>query len=701
MKQTAIIINLMLALVAVGLTVWCIPAKASVNVEAAELASLKKSAYDLYERGQYADSADAFRRYLVERPNDGQATFDYAALLSRLDRHAEAVELLEQLHRLDPARETAYFKLGGEYVLLKRYDDAARVFAELGKSSNRDMAQTAREASQRLKNDLEHAARFEAEKKVFDAARDMKWTQVVESVKELEKQGPPGFSMEMQLLYALVNLQQYTTALARAEKLAAQFPKATDLALLRADLFMQLGRKDEAIALWRQVERVNPSTDAATVASNRLAAAEGTAVPGMASPPRTELPVQLSAPAVETSAPAPTATAPAAAAAPPLTPSAEETIFELARQQRYREAVEAIDQLEQLRGKLDWTMQMQRLYALQALGDTRRAVELAGKMSAQQPQSVELAMMRADMLVSLHRWEEASAVLKEIRAGQPGTPVATEADRRLKALPTMANLDKWQWGDTYISGEYHSRFDALVGSGMIREGTYIPHARWLQPYAAFRFTVDTLSSGANNPQSSVIADNSVSLLGGLRVQPFATEYFFFYFETGFNKDLLDRRHGGDWAWDYQAGVNGFKSWGPGNVFLDLSRDTNACAATWRGDWFVDVGADFSYYYRFSSWIGYGQVHEGFRLAQFGRNLALDAFAVENIAWDVRGNYYDNLFEIGPGARLIWTPWPNFQVVLRTEWVKGWYFGRDDMNSRGNAARDYDDFRVSLSMGASW
>ena len=306
-------------------------------------------------------------------------------------------------------------------------------------------------------------------------------------------------------------------------------------------------------------------------------------------------------------------------------------------------------------------------------------------------------------------------VLKQVKDNNPKTPVAKEAQRRLNALPAVANLDKHYWGEFYASGDYHDRYDVLFGSGFIRVGTYVPKARWIQPYLGWHFAVDTKSGAGNN--TTIVGDNSLSFVGGVRAQLFPTEYLFLYAEGGVNMDRLHRRNAGDWSWDWQVGVYGFKSWGPGVVLKDLPGDKTPgqkdtadsaspkehCPFTqpmWRGDWFVDAGADFSYYRRFFSWLGYGQAHEGFRLVQFGRQIAWDAYGVENVAWDAKGNYFDNLFEIGPGTRLIWARGA-WQVVLKTEWVEGFYFGRDDLNSRGNAAGSYDDFRVGLSVGASW
>jgi tetratricopeptide (TPR) repeat protein len=539
-----------------------------------------------------------------------------------------------------------------------------------------------------LKTDQARAAKYKAEAEIYALAREFKHEEVITAIDALEQRWPLAFEMEMQRLYAMQNLQKYAPTLLRADELAVRYPKATDLALLRADLLMQLGRKDEAIAIWQRVLAENPGTSAAVTAQNRL----------------DEIKRQAEAAAAAAAATA------AASPAVPAKPSSEDIIYNLASKQKYREVVQAIDELEKQRGTLSWDMEMQRLYSLQSLGQTKRAIEVGEKMSQTKPQSVEVAFLRADLLVTAKRWEDSSVILNQIKDGNPNTAAEKEAMRRLTAIPAMCNVDKQQWGEMYLSGDYHERYDTVIGSGFIREGTYIPDARWLQPYVGAKFGADT-KSGAG-VQQTIVADNSVSFVAGLRAQPFPKEYLFLYVEGGLNKDLLSRRHDGDWAWDWSAGVYGYQSWGPGVVFKDYAA-TNAPAdgesvkcpfaysPMWRGDWFVDVGADFSWYHRYSSWLGYGQAHEGFRLLQFGPKMALDAYVVENIAWDVKGNYFDNLFEIGPGVRLIWEPRRSWQVVLKAEWVEGLYFGRDDLNIRGGAAGSYDDFRVSLSVGASW
>jgi TolA-binding protein len=629
--------------------------------------ALKARAYELYQARRLPEAAAQFETYLAANAGDAKALFDYASLLVQLNRHADAARQFELLHQRFPPHEAGYFKLGVEYVALEQSDDARRVFTELQKSANSAMASAATDALARLTTDVARAATQKAEAEIFELARQSKHAEVIAAVAGMEKQGPLSHAMQMQRLYSLSALQQYAPALARADKLAEANPGGTDLALVRADLLAQVGRRSEAETLWRRLASENAGTPVALQATERLENKP--------------------------------------------TPDAEDAVFTLVRQQRHREAVAAIDELDKS-GALSSLMEMQRIYSLQHLGEHARALELTERFSAANPDSTDASLLQADLLIRSEHRQKAARVLKRIKDEHPGTPAAQAAEERLHALPPIANLDKWFWGEAYVSGDYLGRYGTVVGSGFIRQGAFIPNARWLQPYGEFRFGADT-RSGAG-ARETIIADNQVGFYGGMRAQLFESEYLFIYGQGGVNEDLLDQRDREDWALDYQGGIYGFKSWGPGTAFRPsgpekkpVSVDARApdSASTngffWRGDWFIDAGADFSYYHRYTSWIGYGQAREGFRVFQVGPKFAFDAYLVENLTWDVRGNFYDNSFAFGPGARCIWLPYPNWQVVLRAEWMNGFYFGRDELDNRGNADGHYDGVVVGLSVGARW
>jgi tetratricopeptide (TPR) repeat protein len=664
--------NYLLALLLLASALTTKPAELSTEARQA-----RAKAYELFDQKQYEASAREFRKYLPQAPGDFAAAVDYAGLLAQLGRQAEAARVLESVHEKQPQNEAAYFKLGAVYLTLQRGDDAEKVFVALEKSGNRDMARAARDALAGLRQDRAREARFKAEENIYKLAAEFKHDEVIREAEKLERDGPLSHGIEMQRLYALVTLKQFAQALERANQLERKSPGAADLALLRADLYNQLGQRGEAEAIWRQVEREHTGKPPAAEAKRRLA---------------------------EKGAP----------------PSAEDRVYSLARNQKHRDVIHAIDDLER-QGPLSPAMELQRLYAWQALGETKLALEHFQRVAKQQPNNPQLTLMHADLLIREHRWQEASTILKNLKASHPDTPLAIEAQNRLAAIPEIANLDKWYWGEAYLSGDYRGRFGTVIGSGFARHGYYIPEVRWLQPYAEMRFSADTRSGQGR--RSTIITDNFLGFYGGMRAQLLPTEYLFVYGQGGVNKDFLDRREDGDWALDYQGGIYGFKSWGPGAILRTPSQIVQTGGSVpaaqvsaeearrahgqttndvfWRGDWFVDTGADFSYYHRYSSWIGYGQAHEGFRLCQFGPSTAVDAYLVENISWDIRGNFYDNLFEIGPGIRLLWVPWKRWEIVLRTEWLHGFYLGRDELNNRADTSSSYDDFHAGLSVGIRW
>jgi TolA-binding protein len=662
-----VVSNLLRRLLSASLLAGALTGRAQTPVQPVTEAEagLRARAYELFEAKRFSEAAEQFRAYLDRNQRDARALFDYAALLLQLNRPDEAARALEQLHQSQPRHEAGYFRLGTIYIQLGRSADAERVFRELQQSSNRAMAAAAGEALQKLGQEEARASRVRAEARVFELARAADHNGVVAAIGELEKTPPVSLALELQRLYALSALRRSAEGLPRAEQLALTHPEVVEVAMVQADFLAQLDRRPEAQAIWRRVAERNPGTAAAVEANRRLEE-------------RT-----LSLP--------------------------EAHVYELVRQQRHREALTALDEMEQA-GPLSWPMELQRIYSLTALGEISTASRQADALTAKNPGATDLALLRADLLMRQRSWFAAGHVLKDVQQRAPDSEDGRAAGERLRSLPTVANLDKWYWGEAYASGDYLGRYDTLVGSGFIRQGTFIPEARWLQPYAEHIFGVDTGSSVNRGKRQTIISDNAVGFYGGMRLQPIATEYVFLYGQGGVNKDLLDQREDGDWALDYQAGIYGSKSWGPGIVFYPKAAPPAATGAApqpapdgwfWRGDWFADVGANFSYYHRYSSWLGYGQAHEGFRLGQWGKDVAFDGYLVENIGWDVRGNFYDNFADLGPGARMIWRPHPSWQVVLNCEWLQGFYFGRDERGNRNGTDADYNGVHVGLSVGARW
>src|SRR5688572_3412166 len=317
--------------------------------------ALKARAYQLYDAKRLPEAATQFESYLAAK-----ALFDYASLLVQLNRHADAARQLEILRQKFPQHEAGYFKLGVEYVALERSVDAERVFTELQKSTNPAMVAAATEALAKLKTDVTRMATRKAEGRIFELASQSKHAEVIAAVAELETQGPISHAMQMQRLYSLSALREFAPALARADKLAEANPAAPDLTLLRADLLAQLDRRPEAETIWRQLVKDNPGTPVALQATQRLENKP--------------------------------------------TPPPEDVVFALVRQQRHREAVTAIDEMEKS-GALSHLMEMQRIYSLQELGEHTRALELTERLVAANPDSTDRS--------------EERRVGKECRSGWP------------------------------------------------------------------------------------------------------------------------------------------------------------------------------------------------------------------------------------------------------------------------------------------
>src|ERR1043166_9426711 len=354
----------------------------------AQTDQLRARAYELAEQKRYEQAADFFQRYLEKNPADTQASVDYAGLLSQLNRHAQAAQLLESVHQKVPRNEAAYFKLGAEYALLKRTADAEKVFSELERSGNRDIASAAAAAHQRLRADVAREARFKAEEKVYELGGQFKHEDVLREIAALEQQAPLSFPLQMQRLYARHSLHRYAEALEKANQLAVAYPSAPDLALVRADLLAQWGRPIEAKVIWRQVERENAGTAAATEASQRLQAQA-----------RTET---------------------------------EQHVYELARQQKHREVISAVDELKRT-GPVPLDLEIQRLYALQHLREYKLALKRAEELSAAYPKDPELALVLADLLAATGDWKTAEPLLERIAREYAGTKPAFVAQERLEA----------------------------------------------------------------------------------------------------------------------------------------------------------------------------------------------------------------------------------------------------------------------------
>lgn len=349
-----------------------------------------------------------------------------------------------------------------------------------------------------------------------------------------------------------------------------------------------------------------------------------------------------------------------------------------------------------------------RYAAIYALQRERRATEAAAALEAlpaEEHSTAEWLLARGRTLRALGRGREAWRDFDTARQVGEGTPLALEADAEIRALPSEANLNRWAWGELQLDAVHLFRFDDTIFYGQVREGTFVPGARWIQPFVQADFTLDT-KSGAADGVSQVYSNNLAGVHAGVRIRPFAREAIWLYGTIGMQKDLRGTtRFEGSWFLDWRVGVRAYKGYGPGLTFATAPD----FGQVWMGPldvhhraaWFVEGGLNAAYYSLYENFIAYYEARAGFRVLEIGSRVGFDLYALQQGTLDSRGLYYNNFIETGVGVRAIARLQPGVALITRVEAIGGAYLGRDAENSRGSLGSSYGDARVTVSLWAEW
>jgi tetratricopeptide (TPR) repeat protein len=353
---------------------------------------------------------------------------------------------------------------------------------------------------------------------------------------------------------------------------------------------------------------------------------------------------------------------------------------------------------------------------------TQEAIAVLRSLSQNENPAKETQLQLASLLMASGCHEEAFEIWRDLRDSHGDSVEGRQAAMEIAALAPSLNLDRWSWGELDLYASYLQRFDIGVANGRLRQGTFVPGARWIEPFVQADFSIDSDPYGGGaEGLSTIYNENLAGFHAGARIRPFPTQAFTLYVLGGIQKDLrgTDQFHG-DWFWELITGLNGFWAWGPGKewTFVDIQTATpgglpplpdlmeNWKPNAWdpvrlRLDWFVEAGGDAAYYTRLSDCIAYGQSRQGFRLAEFGKAAAFDAYAFENLTMDTEGSYYDNYFEAGPGMRVVTAPVGAAIFTTSVEYVLGAYLGRNAGDTKGDIAPTYSDFRITASLSLRW
>lgn len=397
----------------------------------------------------------------------------------------------------------------------------------------------------------------------------------------------------------------------------------------------------------------------------------------------------------------------------------QQKVYDLVRAKDDEAVIAAVDELS-ARGNATPALRMEQVYALQRAGQTERALEIIESLP--DASSGEMALLRATLLLKLGRTGEAYEIFRAVRDASPESLEGRRAAAQIAALPPAANLERRFWGEMDVYGTYLGRYGIGVAAGRIRQGAYVPGARWIEPFAQADFSLDS-ASNVGDGITTIYNENLAGFHLGVRLRPFASQTFTVYFLGGWVNNLIDNpNYQPGWFGEIIAGVNGYWGFGPGTGWDGINETPNFAMGEpapsrtpppnawmpnrwapmrWRFDWFVEGGGDWAYYSRLSDFIAYSQAKAGWRVLQFGRAAAVDVYGFGNLVFDAVGNYYDNYVEAGPGLRVVTAPVGAATVTTSLEYASGAYLGRNYNNTRGSTGETYSDVRVSVAMSLRW
>ena len=230
-----------------------------------------------------------------------------------------------------------------------------------------------------------------------------------------------------------------------------------------------------------------------------------------------------------------------------------------------------------------------------------------------------------------------------------GPPTVQAADSALTS-------PRW-WSRIYGALFYNTRWDGWFIQSYLQQGCGIVPDNSLSLYGIAWLTSDTRSRGAG-PAPVIISDNALILGVGIRYRP--VHAFWVDVQEGLAMDLIDRVGSttrGDFRAVATAGTGAYPEF---LVHPGLQSPMSLLA-----DFFISTG----YYSRYKNGIGYAQGRLGVRAAEISRAF-MDVYLRFDAAFDTEGEFYNNLFEAGPGFRF--TPDPEWGLFLMVEYHHGIY-----------------------------
>jgi len=244
---------------------------------------------------------------------------------------------------------------------------------------------------------------------------------------------------------------------------------------------------------------------------------------------------------------------------------------------------------------------------------------------------------------------------------------ASTHEEKEKIYKSLANLYTFRtkvlpspfFADLYYSPLYENRFENTINTLNARLGVVVESTHEWEVYLGTRFNKDKKSIGGSAP--AIYSDNAVIYALGMSVKPVIEIPVKFYIEAGYGHDVTPRNRPPNQK-DFRWGANFFQNWGATPVYSD--------GISFPFKHVGDTQGDMSYYTRYNNnWIGTFRLREGLRVMTY-KSASIDLYAKGQFLFDTNKEFYNNLYELGPGIALQPTNLVNF--IIRAERIWGRY-----------------------------
>lgn len=310
------------------------------------------------------------------------------------------------------------------------------------------------------------------------------------------------------------------------------------------------------------------------------------------------------------------------------------------------------------------------------------ALEAADKVLHVAPDDEPVRLQKAYLLNQLGRNAQAHAQFKLLENAKDAKIAATacQAAQNLHFAVVTRIVPAPYFADLYASPSYESRSDAAVLPLKLRAGRYFGVEQRGQVYGFVTANRDSQSRGGVRPE--IVDENALTLGMGVNYRFGTSLPVTAYLEVGASRDLIERNRAKNRE-SVVAGLTTFLEWGDTAAFCG-----QGCSfpQTFHADFYGNIATYSREDYNFIADL---------RLRP-GLNFLKNEWGVGRAYWklrsshDSKGEFFNNVFETGPGLSFDFVP--ELNLSLRVEAVKAVYLRGKPASGRSG----YYNRRVELT-----